>query len=43
MSSAIPGFPDGFRAGFYVFFRPFTAQMHPETRLPAQNRASGVP
>ncbi len=29
MSSAIPGFPEGFRAGFYVFFRPFAAQMRP--------------
>ena len=43
MSSAIPGSPEGFRAPFCVFFRPFTAQVRPGTGLPAENGASGVP
>ena len=42
MSSAIPGSPEGFRAGFYVFFRPFAARMRFEAGLPARIGVSGV-
>ena len=43
MSSAIRCPPEGFRAPFCVYFRPFPAHMRPETGLPVENEASGIP